>query len=187
MWDLASDYEWSGPYCRDVGMNCQGDQQEAALPFSGPRYLGPDQVFAVVGSLATETGNATYVGLSANDLSMMAGVANALDTDLTDQGGNVLIKGLRGSAASFDETVDNTDKLFVYYFAWDCSMLTDVDGGEYCATIPVDLLPSTVGDPSLRGTFTVGLRNYIAEGAQRGPDSGLLLTPRIFTFTHSPP
>jgi hypothetical protein len=39
----------------------------------------------------------------------------------------------------------------------------------------------------LRGTFTVGLRNYIAEGTQRGPDSGLLLTPRIFTFTHSPP
>lgn len=187
MWDIASDYDWSGPYCRDIGMNCQGDQQEAALPFSGPRHLGSNQVFAVVGSLATETGNATYVGLSANDLSMMAGVANALDTDLTDQHGNVLIKGLRGSADSYHETVKNTDKLFVYYFAWDCSVLADVDGGEYCATIPVDLLPSTVGDPALRGTFTVGLRNYIAEGTQRGPDSGLLLTPRIFTFTHSPP
>jgi hypothetical protein len=186
MWDVASDYDWSGPYCRDIGMNCQGDQQEAAYPFSGPRYLGTDQVFAVVGSLGTETGNATYVGLSANDLSMMAGVANALDTDLEDNHGNIIIKGLRGSAGGYAETVANTDKLFVYYFAWDCSVLENVDGGEYCATIPDDLLPSTVGDPALRGTFTVGLRNYIAEGTQRGPDSSLLLTPRIFTFTKSP-
>jgi hypothetical protein len=187
MWDVASDYEWSGPYCRDVGMNCQGDQQEAALPFSGPRHLGTNQVFAVVGSLATETGNATYVGLSANDLSVMAGVANALDTDLKDGDGNVITKGLSGSAESYKESVANTGKFFVYYFAWDCGVLAGVDGGDYCATIPEDLLPLTVGDLALRGTFTVGLRNYIAKGTQRGPDSGLLLTPRIFTFTHSPP
>jgi len=35
----------------------------------------------VVGTLATETRNATYVGLSATDVSMMAGVANVLDSD----------------------------------------------------------------------------------------------------------
>lgn len=38
------------------------------------------QVLAVVGTLATETGNATYVGLSANNLSMMVGVATGPDS-----------------------------------------------------------------------------------------------------------
>ena len=141
------------------------------------------EVFAVVGTLATETGNATYAALSANDLSMMAGVANALDTDLKDSEGNVVIKGLRGSADSYASTLENTDKFFVYYFAWDCNMLTGVPGGDNCAPLPADLLPPDEGDPALRGTFTIGLRDYIAPGTQRGPDYSKLLTPRIFTFT----
>jgi len=181
--DLGLEYGWAGPYCRAIGMNCQADQQEAAYPFSAPRFLDTGHVFAVVGSLATETGNATYVGLSANDLSMMAGVANALDTDLKDSEGNVIIKGLKGSADSYGSTVKNTDKFFVYYFAWDCDVLTGVLGGESCARIPADLLPPDEGDPGLRGTFTISLRNYIAVGTQRGPDPSKLLTPRIFTFT----
>jgi len=183
MSDLTSDYGWTGPYCRDIGMNCQGDQQEAAYPFSSARSLDTGEVFAVVGTLATETGNATYVGLSANDLSMMAGVANALDTDLKDSEGNVVIKGLRGSAGSYASTVENTDKFFVYYFAWDCALLAGVPGGNNCAPLPADLLPPDEGDPALRGTFTIGLRDYVAPGTQRGPDFTKLLTPRIFTFT----
>lgn len=182
MWDVASDYGWTGPYCRSIGMNCQADQQEAALPFSSPRFLDTGQVLAVVGTLATETGNATYVGLSANDLSMMAGVANALDADLKDSDGNVIIKGLKGSAGSYASTVANTDKFFVYYFAWDCDVLSGVARGEYCVAIPDDLLPPDEGDPSLRRTFTIGLRGYIAPGTQTGPDSSKLLAPRIFTF-----
>lgn len=182
MWDVASDYGWTGPYCRSIGMNCEGDQQEAALPFSSPRLLDNGQVLAVVGTLATETGNATYVGLSANNLSMMAGVANALDTDLKDSDGNVIIKGLKGSADSYASTVANTGRFFVYFFAWDCNVLVGVPGGEYCAPIPDDLLPPDEGDPSLRRTFTIGLRDYIAVGTQTGPDSRKLLTPRIFTF-----
>ena len=182
MKDLGRDYGWAGPYCRDIGMNCQADQQEAAYPFSAPRYLDTGQVFAVAGTLATETGNATYVGLSANDLSMMAGVANALDTDLKDSEGSVVIKGLKGSADSYASTVKNTDKFFVYYFAWDCDVLAGVPGGENCARIPADLLPPDEGDLALRGTFTIGLRNYIAQETQRGPDPSKLLTPMIFTF-----
>jgi hypothetical protein len=163
-------------------MNCEGDQRDAGLPFSSPRVVNTGQVVAVVGTLATETGNATYVGLSANDLSMMAGVANALDTDVTDDAGNIAIRGLRGSADSYAPTVANTDKFFVYYFAWDCSLLAAVPGGENCALIPDSLLPPDQGDPSLRRTFNFGLRDYIAIGTQRGPDSSKLLSPRIFTF-----
>lgn len=140
------------------------------------------QVLAVVGTLATETGNATYVGLSANNLSMMVGVANALDTDITNGDGDVIIKGLKGSADRYFPAMANTDKFFVHYFAWDCDVLTGVLGGEYCAPIPDDLLPPDAGDPSLRQAFTVALRAYIAAGTHTGPDSSKLLQPRIFTF-----
>lgn len=102
--ELVRDYGWVGPYCRNIGMDCMADQQEAALYFSSPRSLDSGQVIAVVGTLATETGNATYVGLSANDASMMAGIANVLDTDFKDSEGNV-IKGLKGSADSYATTV----------------------------------------------------------------------------------
>ena len=69
------------------------------------------------------------MGLSANDASIMAGVANVLDSDVTDSDGNVIIKGLQGSADVFQDGVDNTDKLFVHYFTKDCAVLEDVPGG----------------------------------------------------------
>jgi hypothetical protein len=178
--ELVRDLGWTGPYCRDIGMNCQADQQEAALYFSSPRSLDSGQVLAVVGTLATETGNATYVGLSANDASMMAGVANVLDTDVN--GPNGLIKGLKGSADSYATPVNNTGKFFVHYFTEDCDVLKNVSGGtENCS--PTEVVQPAIGDPALRGTFIIGLRDYIATGTQRGPDPSKLLTPRILTFT----
>jgi len=181
--ELGLEYGWAGPYCRGIGMNCQADQQEAAYFFSAPRLLRPGEFFAVVGTLATETSNATYVALSANDLSMMAGVINTLDTDPKDSEGNVIVKGLKGSADSYAPPVGNTGKFFVYYFAWHCNVLAGVLGGENCALIPTDLLPPDEGDPALRGMFTISLRDYIAVETQRGPDPSKLLTPRILTFT----
>ena len=71
MVDWVRDYGWTGPYCRDIGMDCLGDQQEAAYFFSSPRPTDSGQVYAVVSTLATVTGNAIYVGLSANDASIM--------------------------------------------------------------------------------------------------------------------
>ena len=44
---------------------------------------------------------------------MMAGVVNALDADLKDSDGNVIIRGLKGSAGSYSSAVANTDELFV--------------------------------------------------------------------------
>ncbi|MFO7533417.1 MAG: hypothetical protein R6W93_13230, partial [Candidatus Limnocylindrales bacterium] len=137
---------------------------------------------AVVGTLATETGNATYVGLSANDASIMAGVANVLDSDVTDSDGNVIIKGLQGSADVFQDGVDNTDKLFVHYFTKDCAVLEDVPGGVTSCS-PTDGVQPAIGDPALRGKFIIALRNYIAPGTQRGADPDRLATPMILTFT----
>ncbi len=178
MADPGRDYGWVGPYCREIAMDCQGDQQEAAYYFASPRSLGDQQVFAVVGTLGTETQNATYAAVSLNDASMMAGLTNVLDSDL---GG---IKGLKGSADSYAGEVNNTDKFFVHFFAWNCAILDGVPGAQdSCSAIPADLLPPDEGDPDLRGVFILGLRDYIAVGTNRGPDSSQLLTPRIFTFT----
>jgi hypothetical protein len=131
----------------------------------------------VVGTLATETGNATYVGLSANDASMMAGVANVLDTDV--DGPNGLIKGLKGSADSYG--VENAGKFFVHYFTEDCAVLKDPGWIDNCSSTRG--VQPAIGDPALRGKFIIALRDYIATGTQRGPDPSKLLTPRILTFT----
>jgi hypothetical protein len=174
MTDPGRDLGWAGPYCRDIGMDCQADQQEAAYYFSSPRSLDSGQVLVVVGTLATETDNATYVALSANDASMMAGVANNLDSDFNG------LKGLKGSADSYANAVNNTGKFFVHYFTTNCAALDSVPGGtDNCTTITY----YTQGDPALRGVFTVGLRDYIAPGTERGPASSELLTPRTLTFT----
>ncbi|MGK2906488.1 MAG: hypothetical protein ACSLFH_09115 [Desulfuromonadales bacterium] len=169
--ELVRDYGWTGPYCRDVGMDCLADQQEAGLFFSSPRPTGSGQVYAVVATLATETDNAIYVGLSANDASINGGVPNAtlLDTQL------------KGSAGVYASTVDNTSKFFVRYFTDNCDALEEVPGGlDSCTEISG---MSTQGDPALQGMIIISLRNYIAPGTTSGPDAAELLTPRILTFT----
>ena len=147
MVEMVRDLGWVGPYCRSIDMNCNVDQQEAGLYFTSPRALDSGQVLAIVGTLATETGNAIYVGLSANDASMMGGVANVMDTDVNGPDG--LIKGLKGSADSYG--VENSDKFFVHYFTKDCSVLQGVPGGvENCS--PTDRVPVSqpMGDPDLQ-------------------------------------
>jgi hypothetical protein len=169
--NLVSDYGWTGPYCRDIGMDCLGDQQEAAYYFSTPRPTGSGEVYAVVATLATETDNAIYVGLSANDASIMGGVPY----------GTLLDTQLKGSANVYASTVANTDKFFVRYFTDNCAALENVPGGmENCTEISG---MSTQGDPALQGMIIISLRNYIAPGTTSGPNPSELLTPRILTFT----
>lgn len=183
MQEMTYDLGWVGPYCRSIGMDCNADQNDMALYLSAsPLSLDSGQVVAVVGTLATETGNATYVGLSANDASMMAGVANVLDSDLTDSDGNV-IKGLKGSADSYAGSVNNAGKLFVHYFTNRCDIdiFEGVPGWEDTCS-PTHGVQPALGDPSLQNRFIIMLRNYIVPGTQRGADPSKLLTPRILTF-----
>ncbi len=176
--DPARDYGWVGPYCRDIRMDCEGDQQEAAYFMSSPRSLDSGQVIAVVSTLATETSNATYVGLSANDASILGGVPDA----------TILDTGLKGSADFFasGNNPRKFSKFFVHYFTRDC---TNVPGRpQDCTTITDEMLPpatntSALGDPALHGMIIVSLRDYIATDTTSGPDSSKLLKPRILTFT----
>ncbi len=179
MADPLLDFGWAGPYCRKVNMWC-GDQPDAGLFFTGPLPLDGEQVYAVVATLATETGNATYVGLSVNDAS----------TYLSP--GGVTGIALKGSADGYAGTVNNTDKFFVHYFTRDCTRLEEAhllwDRPQDCTEITEDMVPkkgdtNAIGDPTLFGMFWPGIRDYIAPGTARGPDTAKLLTPRILMFT----
>ena len=175
--ELFDGLGWTGPYCRKIGMDCLGDQQEAAYYFSKPLPLDSGQVYAVVDTLATETRNATYVGLSVNDASILAGVANLLDT------------ALKGSADGYAASVNNTGKFFVHYFTRNCKPLEALPGGaQSCTEITPEMVPlagdnTAEGDPVLHGKFMAPLRDYIVPGTEPGADSSKLLRPRILTFT----
>ena len=177
MGDPIQDHGWAGPYCRKLNMWC-GDQPDAGLFGTGLLPLDSGQVYAVVDTLATETGNATYVGLSVNNAATFLAPMGVTDPTL------------KGSAGSYATTVANTDKFFVHYFTRDCSKLVSahlVDREQDCTTIDPNMVPmqgatDAMGDPSLFGMFMAAIRDYIAPGTKRGPDTSQLLRPRILTF-----
>jgi hypothetical protein len=150
-----------GPTCRSVAMNCQGDTQDTTYVNAPGMPLDDGEVYAVVGTLATETGNATYVGLSVNDLERLKGSANVSDDEL------------RGSAATFADLLPGTDldPYFVHYLTRDCAAIGDVTDGE-CTALTDDLVPAGV-------PVAFALRAYIRPGTERGPDPAKLLPAHV--------
>jgi hypothetical protein len=154
-----------GPKCAEIGMDCAGDTQDASYGFCPGITFDDGEVWAVIGTLGTETGNATYVGVGLNNFRLRLGAKNVEYTKL------------KGSASSesypeFSGNIANLEKLFVYYFARDCSDLESWTHG-YCAEVEDSPLVLPVGD---RAALTE--RDYIKPGTQRGPDSTKLLPSR---------
>jgi hypothetical protein len=149
-------------------MDCLGDGQDASYFFSPARPFDSGSAYAIVGTLSTATDNATYVGLSVNDMSKLKGVLNVRDTELT------------GSAASYASTVDNTDKFFVHYFSRNCNAIASFTDGQ-CTTVTTDMVPPVGADK--QGMFATGLRSYVRPGTERGPLSSEQLKPVIIQFT----
>lgn len=180
MVDPVRELNWTGPYCRKVNMNCDGDNPDLAH-FDAPQApLDSGEVYAVVDTLATQTRNATYVGLSVNDSASFFTPSNVLDTSL------------KGSADSYASSVKNTGMFFVHYYTRDCAPLESLLGKERlqrdCTPITPEMVPKrgtpgALGDPALQGMFGLAIRDYIAPGTERGPDSSMLLRPRILAFT----
>jgi hypothetical protein len=131
----------------------------------------------VVGTLATETGNATYVGLGINDASTFLAPAGVTDSQL------------KGSALGYSTTVIQPEKFFVHYYSRACTDLATVPGyPDNCTTIKPEMVPlagtpGAMGHPALLGMFWPGLRDYLLPGSEHGPDTSKLLRPRILTFT----
>jgi len=179
MIDILNRLGQFGPACRQIGMNCLADGQDASYYFAQPRQLDEGRIYAAVGTLAKETGNATYVGLSVNDASLLKGALNIDDTRLL------------GSANSYYNKVlypEVLEKFFVHFFTRDCAAIADLTDGA-CTTITTDLIPlegddSAPGDDDLHGMFSMAVRSYVVRDLERGPNPQLQLPPHILTFSH---
>lgn len=140
-------------------MDCLGDNQDTDYQLGQSMSLDDGQVIAVLGTLATETDNATYVSLSVNQYPVLVGAANLDDIDLL------------GSAARFQATAggvdvlgDDAHKFYVYYVARDCSGLDD------CLELSRRQVPRSV-------TIKLMQRNYVKPGSTVGPDPNRMLNP----------
>ncbi|HET9651118.1 MAG TPA: hypothetical protein VFP36_02955 [Usitatibacter sp.] len=165
-----------GPHCRDIGENCLGDGQDASYFFMPPQPLDSGQVYAVVGTLGTKTGNATYNGLSVNDASQLKGVGNVPDSDPLSPDTD-----LEGSAGGYAAAVTNHEMFFVHFFTRDCDAIRGLTDGA-CTTITERMVPpvteiTSPGEPIVRGFFTSGLRSYVKPGTARGPTTKFTRDP----------
>jgi hypothetical protein len=178
MIDIVNRLGQFGPACREIGMNCLADGQDASYYFAQPQSLESGKIYAAIGTLATETGNATYVGLSVNDASLLKGVLNVGDEQL------------KGSASSYHSEVPNPetlDKFFVHFFSRNCDAIADLTDGA-CTTVTTDMIPladddKAPGDSKLRGMFSIAVRAYIKLGSERGPDPKKQVPPHTLSFS----
>jgi hypothetical protein len=153
-----------GPKCRKIGMNCLADTQDTSYKFSPNLPIDNGQVYAIVGTLSTVTGNATYVGLSVNDGTYLEGVQDIPDATLD------------GTANSYD--VPNANQLFVYYFSRDCADFKSETGGK-CFQVTDTMVPE--GHP-----IKLVVRAYLRPGTVRGPDSVKVLNPIVIQVWPKP-
>lgn len=146
-----------GEHCLKRPMNCLGDNSDADYQVSQTVNLENGNVIAAVGVLGTATRNANYVSLSVNWIPPLIGVLNRSNIDLA------------GSAGSFAETVNNTDKLYLQYFARNCTGITN------CTEISEATVP--------RGELIkIIQRNYVVPGTTRGADPTQVVNPAIIVL-----
>jgi hypothetical protein len=148
-----------GSLCNEFNQNCIGDNWDAAYQLLPPRSLDNGEIYAVAGTLGTETGNATYVALSINQRSHFKGVQNIPHEEIA------------GSANGYSADVDNTDKLYLVYFTRDCSGLKEITD-DHCYEISTTLIPE--GD-----SIVLAVRDYIKPDTRRGPDSFFVLPSKV--------
>ncbi len=159
----ASPLQLTGPECVQVGMNCLAPNEDVAYFMSSRLWLPGDRVYAVVGALGTQTGNATYAGLGLNSSVTQLGFANIDDDTLT------------GTANGFG--VPNQDRFFLQYFARDCTGLETLTAGSHCYSIGDQLPDCPDPDDLTCAMLGLTLRAYLLPGSQRGPAPELTLNP----------
>lgn len=154
----SSPFNLVGPLCDNIGMDCLADTQDASYQFRGGYGFDNGEVYAVVGTLGTATGNATYVSLGVNNFRLRLGAENVDGAKLV------------GSAKpEWYPGVDNLDKFYVYYFTRNCDGLEKLTHG-FCLSVEDTEL---VIPPGVKATLVE--RDYMVPETQRGPDSKLTL------------
>lgn len=166
----ASQLSLTGPACIQVGMNCLAPTEDTSYFMSKRLWLPDDQmVYAAIGALGTQTGNATYVGLGLNSSVTQLGFANIEDEKLA------------GSANAYT-AVPHHDRFFLQYFARNCTGLETLTDGSHCYSIG-DLLPDCTDPEDLSCAMLVlSVRNYLLPGSQRGPAPELTLNPVVISL-----
>lgn len=165
--DLQKQLNMVGPECMKIGMNCLADTQDTTYQGTMNQSLDNGEIYAVVGTLGTETGNATYVGLSVNDSLILKGIANIN----SDQ--------LKNTALDYTGQVNNAEKFYVYYFTRDCTDIQSLTAGN-CFSITETMIP-ICSDPTTQTCHYLKLvqREYIYPTTRRGTDSTKTLSPRL--------
>lgn len=147
-----------GQHCLQRPMNCLGDTQDTdTYRISPPLSLDGGEVIAIVGTLATATGNASYVSLGVNRSAVLTGVANLSEVEL------------EGTAAAFSGRIEHADKFYVHYLARDCTGITP------CLEVSEKNVPK--GE-----AIKIIQRNYLFPGSARGADATKLLNPRAIVL-----
>jgi hypothetical protein len=155
--------DFVGPDCNlnhggpDHGMNCLGDSQDTVYYGSLNLSLDNNEVYAVIGTLLTETGNASYVNLSIYDSAAMFGVVSIDDARLV------------ATANKYADEAGNTEKFYVYYITRDCSKYVLTSSGA-CTSITEEMIPRTK-------QVRLVQRGYIRPGTARGALSTQPLVP----------
>lgn len=161
VYDLQTALDLVGPNCYQRGMNCIADTQDTSYQSTFNLSLDNNEVYAVVGTLATTTANATYVNLSIYLASTVWGVRSVDDADL------------KNTAKDYANRVNNTGNFYIYYFSRDCLKYAGIL--TTCNSITEDMIPK--GD-----YLKIAQRNYIRPLTKRGPDSKQTITPFIIKF-----
>ncbi|QGF22584.1 hypothetical protein [Raineyella fluvialis] len=155
----SSPFNLVGPRCDTIGMDCLGDTQDASYQFRPGLRFDNGEVYAVVGTLGTHTGNATYVSLGVNNTQLRLGAKNVDGAQLV------------GSADGY--AVGHADQLYVHYFTRDCTAVAALTGGN-CTSVENDPLVIPTGVSA-----SLVQRDYMAVGTQRGPNSTLTLPATV--------
>lgn len=158
--ETETSFDLIGPHCIGRGMNCLADIQDTSYHMSGGKGIDNNELYAVVGTLGTETGNATYVSLGMYQASVALGVASVTQSEM------------KGTAGAFSGVVGDTNKFFVYYVTRDCGNLAA------CTSITTEMVPK--GD-----MLNISLREYVFPGSARSPDPSQLLSPILITLDGS--
>ena len=140
-------------------MDCLGDSNDGDYQFSPSAELDDNKVVAVIGTLTTETNNATYTSLSVNWFPKLVGVLSIDDTEL------------KGTAAAYAGVLKDysDDKFYVYYVARDCT------GLAHCHEISAKLVPTGALIKFIE-------RNYVTPGLTTAPDPNKILSPVAIVF-----
>ena len=146
-----------GEHCLQRPRDCLGDNSDADYQISPTGSLDAGEVLAVAGTLGTATGNATYVSLSVNWIPPLQGVL-----DISD-------KQLQGSAAVYGADIASADKLYVHYFARDCS------GLKNCTEVTEQMVPRG-------GLLKIVQRNYVVPGSARSADPARIVDPVLIVL-----